>query len=580
MGTKIVKILVCAMTCASLLSGFGYAQDEIFVEDVKLSFNLLKPTFEVAKNENQSQIVRVGIGTQNFSSYDSKEVTIYGTGDTQIFDGDALIANFLPNTLIKIEIIDGDLYLHNPQSSEPELLEGDVRITSEYGLLGVQGLNRLGRRALYRGEFQVVKSAKKGYLNLVNFIEVEEYLRGVVPNEMPVRFGVEALKAQSVAARNYALSPRKKASPNYDVVDSVASQVYFGANTERDLSNQAIKETEGIVAIYDWDLILAQYSSTAGGYSESFGNAFSDPETKQFPSKGKPYLIGRPDNISQKTLEKEADVEEFYKSSREDCYDIRSPYFRWQKEWLGEDLRKELEKTLVAQSKTGFITPKFIEGDKLDTIVDINVKKRGVSGKIVEMELVTKTQRFKIVKELVIRRLFVNSGKAMPSANVVFEQTKNGLGELEKLTAFGGGYGHGVGMSQYGAGFMGGELHKDFDEILMHYYSGILLTTKPVIISSNEVQKEVTQTFYSKDGKANLIIDNKFQLPEIFVVINGEEETLKLSKKLIGENVVKLNISDKIRIGRNVVTFKYPEDLVAGKAIRVYVELIKNDDKF
>lgn len=97
---------------------------------------------------------------------------------------------------------------------------------------------------------------------------------------MPVSFGLEALKAQSVAARNYVLSPRVKANSNYDVVDSVASQVYFGANTERDLSNKAVDETAGIVATYDWDLILAQYSSTAGGYTESYSNAFSDPYTK------------------------------------------------------------------------------------------------------------------------------------------------------------------------------------------------------------------------------------------------------------------------------------------------------------
>lgn len=113
-------------------------------------------------------------------------------------------------------------------------------------------------------------------------IEVEEYLKGVVPNEMPVSFGLEALKAQSVAARNYVLSPRTKASTNYDVVDSVASQVYFGANTERPLSNQAVAETEGIVALYNWDMIVAQYSSTAGGYTESYSNAFLTQKPKLF----------------------------------------------------------------------------------------------------------------------------------------------------------------------------------------------------------------------------------------------------------------------------------------------------------
>ncbi|MFI3300132.1 MAG: SpoIID/LytB domain-containing protein [Candidatus Gastranaerophilales bacterium] len=576
---KSIRFLIYAIIFTSLFcANFSTAKSEVLVENEKVSLNFLKPTFSADEVLPKSQIVRVGIGTQTFSTYEYKDISIYGTGDTQIFDDDVLVADFQPNIVVKLEMIDGDLYLHNPQSSTPEKLDGRVKIISEYGLLGVQSLNRLGRRALYRGEFEVVKSAKSGFFNLVNVIEVEKYLRGVVPNEMPIKFGLEALKAQSVAARNYVLSPRKKSSPNYDVVDSVASQVYFGANTERDLSNQAIDETEGIVAIYNWDLILAQYSSTAGGYSESFGNAFSDPETKQFPSKGKPYLVGRPDVSSQKSLEKEADAREFYKSSK-DAYDICSPYFRWQREWSGEDLRLVLEQNLVAQSKTGFIKPEFRQGDVLDEIVDVSVKKRGVSGKIVEMELATKTQKFRIVKELVIRRLFVNSGKALPSANVVFEQVKNGDGELEKLIAFGGGYGHGVGMSQYGAGFMGGELGKKFDEILMHYYTGITLSTKPIIISSSDEQKVISQTFYAEKKNANVIIDNKYQLPRIIIEINGKEEVYDLPVRLLGENVIKLNISSKIKKGRNVVLFKYPEDIEDKKAVRLYVEL-RNDDRF
>lgn len=152
---------------------------------------------------------------------------------------------------------------------------------------GRHGLKRAGKNALYHGAFQLA-AKNKNVFNLVNVIEVEDYLKGVVPNEMPVRFGLEALKAQSVAARNYVLSPRTKSSANYDVVDSVASQVYYGANTETSVSDEAVLETTGIVALYGWDLILAQYSSTAGGYTEDYAYAFSNPTTKAFPSEGKP----------------------------------------------------------------------------------------------------------------------------------------------------------------------------------------------------------------------------------------------------------------------------------------------------
>jgi stage II sporulation protein D len=78
----------------------------------------------------------------------------------------------------------------------------------------------------------------------VNVLPLEDYLKGVVPNELPVRFGLEALKAQAVAARNYTIRPRTRVYHNFDVCDSVQCQVYFGANTEHPLSNKAIEETK------------------------------------------------------------------------------------------------------------------------------------------------------------------------------------------------------------------------------------------------------------------------------------------------------------------------------------------------
>ena len=256
----------------------------------------------VTRQKPSSQVVRVGIGTTNFGTYQYNNITVFGTGDTQIYDNKLLVANVGANQPVKITYKDGKFTITAPQYTET--VTGPVQITSNYGLLGVTGLKRAGKQALYHGAFELIKN-NNNMFNLVNMIEVEEYLKGVVPNEMPVHFGLEALKAQSVAARNYVLSPRTKASPNYDVVDSVASQVYFGANTEKPLSNQAVKETEGIVALYNWDLILAQYSSTAGGYTESYSHAFSDPVTKAFPSPEKPYLKAKPDIIGQTPLNSE-----------------------------------------------------------------------------------------------------------------------------------------------------------------------------------------------------------------------------------------------------------------------------------
>lgn len=531
----------------------------------------------ITSQKPTSQVVRVGIGTTNFGTYQYNNITIFGTGDTQIYDNRMLVANVGANQPVKITYKNGMFTISAPQYTET--VAGPVQITSNYGLLGVTGLKRAGKQALYHGAFELIKNNNNTF-NLVNMIEVEEYLKGVVPNEMPVNFGLEALKAQSVAARNYVLSPRTKASPNYDVVDSVASQVYFGANTEKPLSNQAVAETEGVVAIYNWDLILAQYSSTAGGYTESYSHAFSDPVTKAFPSPEKPYLKAKPDIIGQTPLNTEEAASAYYKS-KPTAYDIRSPYFRWEREWTADELKNALELTLPAQSATGFVKPAFKKGDKLDDLVEIKVLKRGDSGKIVEMEIVTRSQTYKVFKELVIRRLMTNNGKALPSANVVFENEQDENGNLVSIHAYGGGFGHGVGLSQYGAGFMGSELHKSYDKILQHYYTGITLATKPIILSTNSTQISAEQSFYATHKYAKIIIDNKFGISKLIVDINGHEQIFEMPKDFLGfKRNVEIDISKYIKVGRNTVKFRSPdlETSAFNKGLRLYVELVPERD--
>ena len=132
---------------------------------------------------------------------------------------------------------------------------------------------------------------------------------------MPVRFGMEALKAQAILARNYVLKPREANYHNYDVCDSVACQVYFGANTENEQSDKAIYETQNIVAMHNNELILALYSSTAGGYTENYENAFSTDfgnGNRMFPGVPKPYLKGVPDNPKTRSLNSEQEAKDFY----------------------------------------------------------------------------------------------------------------------------------------------------------------------------------------------------------------------------------------------------------------------------
>ena len=523
----------------------------------------------------KSEIVRVGLGDNSFNKYDYDKAGIFAEAEMNVFDGSELIVNVPAYKTVNVKLSSDMFVLTYDNGEVIDQVKGPVRFVCNDGRLGVKNLKRVGTQAFYRGEIEITKYNKRlGRFHIVNVIEVEDYLKGVVPNEMPVHFGLEALKAQSVAARNYVLSPRVKAYDAFDVVDSVASQVYFGAGSEKDLGTRAVEETEGIVALYNWDLILAQYSSTAGGYTESFANVFSDPKSKAFPSVSKPYLIAKPDMLSQQPLSVEEDAAAFYKS-KPDSYDMKSPYFRWERTWTKDELQKVLQSNLAAQSATGFVHPEFRKGDKLDDIVKLDVKRRGESGKIIEMEIVTKTQNYKVYKELVVRRLLTNKGKALPSANVVFEHTLDEDGNLISVTAFGGGFGHGVGLSQYGAGFMATELKLPYEKILKHYYTGITLGTKPFVLSADK--NIVSQNFYTKDKHAELVVDNKYQLSHFLVNINGKEKDIKLSKSFFNR-VEKIDISRYLKHGKNTIVFYYPEDEDKNKGLRIYAELTAKDD--
>ena len=127
----------------------------------------------------------------------------------------------------------------------------------------------------YRGVMEV-RPGDAG-LTLVDVVNIEDYLKGVVPNELsPDSFpALEALKAQAVAARTYVLRNRGEfAAKGYDICATPTCQVYRGKSTERPLSTEAVDETRGMTAIYQGSLINALYTSTCGGHTETGANIF------------------------------------------------------------------------------------------------------------------------------------------------------------------------------------------------------------------------------------------------------------------------------------------------------------------
>lgn len=527
---------------------------------------------------NVNTNVRVGISDNNFKSLIYNQVSIIATAEYAVYDKQTCtpIMKFLPSDIVKVKFASGKFELSINNKTVAKNLSGTLIFDCPKGLLGVENLKRNRQQTLYHGIFELTPKNDTCFY-LINVLDLQSYLKGVVPNEMPVRFGLEALKAQAVAARNYVLMPRIRAYKEFDVDDSVASQVYFGAGTENSLSNQAVNETEGLVALYDWNLILAQYCSTAGGYTENYENAFSDQNTKEFPSRPRAYLQGQPDIFSVAPLNREEEARLFY-MSYPDSYDMKSPYYRWQKTWGVNELTEVLQKTLVDQSKTGFVRPEFKQCESLGELKELRVKRRGVSGKVMELEVVTDRQTYHVYKELVIRRLLQKNGVSLPSANVVFENLYDTNGKLNKIIAYGGGFGHGVGMSQYGAGFMSNSLHKNFDKILKRYYTGITVSTVPVIVSSDEGQKIVVQQFFAPRQKAVLVIDNKYQIKEFSGNINGMNVVFELAPSIVPFNrICRIDISSYIRQGKNNITFYFPEN-EKNKGLRLYIELVEKDE--
>jgi stage II sporulation protein D len=156
---------------------------------------------------------------------------------------------------------------------------GDIDLTPAGDWPTVVGARR------YRGRFELRISGDR--LLVVNVLELEDYLRGVVPVEMgPYQFPeLEALKAQAVAARTYAVSHLgDHADEGYDICATPACQAYHGAGAEHVLTDRAVRETAGIIATFDGRPIDAMYTSTCGGHTEDAAEVFSD--------RAQPYLKG------------------------------------------------------------------------------------------------------------------------------------------------------------------------------------------------------------------------------------------------------------------------------------------------
>lgn len=160
----------------------------------------------------------------------------------------------------------------------------------------------------FRGKIEVFANTH-GALTVVNVLGLEDYVKGVVPNELSYP-AIEALKAQAIAARTYAVRNQGQfASEGFDLLPTTRSQVYRGLSSETALTSRAVDETRGTIATYNGEPINALYTSTCGGRTEDAENIFTDAV---------PYLRGR-----ECAVEGKAAFAPFTIKSSRDLFDIK-----------------------------------------------------------------------------------------------------------------------------------------------------------------------------------------------------------------------------------------------------------------
>ncbi|MBI5149303.1 MAG: SpoIID/LytB domain-containing protein [Candidatus Omnitrophica bacterium] len=272
-----------------------------------------------------------------------------------------------------------------------------------------------GKVQRYRGTISIIQKPNQKFL-VVNVIEMEQYIKGVLYHEVSHRWPMEAMKAQAVAARTYALyQMRRNKNADYDVTGDIYSQVYGGKSAERFRTNIAVNRTEGQVLVYKNKILPAYFHASCGGHTENARNIWGHDL---------PPLYGV------------------------QCPFCRlEPNFNWVRNFRSQDVRDKLN----------------ARGYKIGAIQDIRVLERNESGRIKTLMVTDRPGNFIRIPGIKFREIL--------GPNVVRSNKYEVVMKGYYFDLVGNGWGHGVGLCQWGAHRMAEERHK-YDEILSFYYPG------------------------------------------------------------------------------------------------------------
>lgn len=385
------------------------------------------------------------------------------------------------------EIEAGKEYTFSPDSDV--MKQGRVKITPKGvdGKTGVSSIKRGYGVPYYRGTLEIVQRDSK--LIIINELPLEEYLYSVVPSEMPWSYNYEALKAQAICARSFAyihIMGNRYSEYGAHVDDSTTYQVYNNSE-EQTVSNAAVDETYGQVLMHGSNVISAYFFSTSCGTTTSsvvWGSEL-------------PYTAGKilADDQTNMNLMDEPTFDAFIRTNYS-TYDSEYPWYRWKVTFTLEQLTGSINNQLgtikkenikILDDKGQWINK---EVSSVGQVKKIEVGERGQGGVLKYITIFGSECTVRVYKEYNIRKITSPDGIAikrgtgdevttmsmLPSGFFVLDEvTDNNL--LSGYTFIGGGYGHGVGMSQNGANTMA-KLGMRCQEILSFFYKDITIVKK------------------------------------------------------------------------------------------------------
>jgi peptidoglycan hydrolase-like amidase len=469
--------------------------------------------------------------------------------------------------------VDGDPPLGTfagPVSFQPRQADEQLRVESILRANILAGGTIVPR---YRGALEVARgtATQAGRVNLVNVIEVEPYVPGVVANESLASFHMEALKAQASAARGYAIANLGRFVASgfpFDIVDSSSSQVYRGVVSEHPRALQAAAETVGLVCSHQGRIISALYSSSMGGHTE--GNEWIFP-VPSFPLPGpnaEPYLRGIYDGSGVAPDFSDPEVlAAFWKNQQPETFDscgqVNNRFSRWRIVIPAASIKARLPGPPVRYVVVSGDPATVLDGaiTNVELALRMAASARGAIARIELTTGVVEVRGWDNLRNVLGRSVVstpLNCGTAV-AANFtlnnpsLIEPAWNQDGTLAEVVAYGGGWGHNVGMSQFGShgrGLAG----QSFLTILNAYYTGVDVGSYPIDVGGGPGSGPpgLRQAFVAPEGKGTLEV-RAHGLKGLVVRVNGA--VIRLSEEQLGLPVARVDLAGYLLIGLNTVQY-------------------------